>query len=56
MAAAPRSAVPRSAVAAIMQDDLAQLEKLRKQAAELATIRDLAEDERELFGRLASHS
>jgi hypothetical protein len=40
-----------------VKDYQAQLEKLRRDAAECAAIRDLAEDEekRELFGRLASH-
>ena len=40
-----------------MKDYLAQVEKLRKDAAECARIRDLAseKDKRELFGRLASH-
>ena len=40
-----------------MQDMLAQLEKLRSEAAECALIRDLATDpkKRELFDRLAAH-
>jgi hypothetical protein len=40
-----------------MQDMLAQLEKLRRDAAECAVIRDLATDpqKRELFDRLAAH-
>jgi hypothetical protein len=40
-----------------MQDMLAQLEKLRVQAAECAMIRDLATDraKRELFAKLAEH-
>lgn len=40
-----------------MQDYLIHLEKLRKDAAECALVRDLATDpaKRELFGRLASH-
>src|SRR5438445_12641757 len=40
-----------------MQDYLAQVEKLRKDAAECALIRDLATDQAklELFDRLASH-
>ena len=40
-----------------MKDYLAQLEKLRKDAAECALIRDLATDraKREMFERLASH-
>lgn len=40
-----------------MQDMLAQLEKLRSDAAECALIRDLATDpkKRELFDRLATH-
>jgi hypothetical protein len=40
-----------------MKDYLAQVEKLRKDAAECARIRDLAteKDKRELFDRLASH-
>jgi hypothetical protein len=40
-----------------MQDMLAQLEKLRSDAAECALIRDLATDpkKRELFDRLAAH-
>lgn len=40
-----------------MQDMLAQLEKLRTDAAECALIRDLATDpaKRALFDRLASH-
>jgi hypothetical protein len=40
-----------------MQDLLAQLEKLRSDAAECALIRDLATDpkKRELFDRLAAH-
>ena len=40
-----------------MMDYLAQVEKLRKDAAECALIRDLAtdKDKRELFDRLASH-
>jgi hypothetical protein len=40
-----------------MKDYLAQVEKLRKDAAECALIRDLATDKakREMFDRLASH-
>lgn len=40
-----------------MKDYLAQIEKLRKDAAECALIRDLATDQakRELFDRLTSH-
>ena len=40
-----------------MQDYLAQIEKLRKDAAECALIRDLATDKakREMFDRLVSH-
>ena len=40
-----------------MQDMLAQLEKLRSDAAECELIRDLATDpkKRELFDRLAAH-
>jgi hypothetical protein len=40
-----------------MQDYLAQVEKLRKDAAECALIRDLATDvaKREMFDRLAVH-
>ena len=40
-----------------MQDMLAQLEKLRRDAAECELIRDLATDpkKRELFDRLAAH-
>ncbi len=40
-----------------MQDYQAQIEKLRKDAAECALIRDLTTDKakREVFGRLASH-
>jgi hypothetical protein len=40
-----------------MNDYQAQLEKLRRDAAECALIRDLAtdKDKRELFERLASH-
>ena len=40
-----------------MQDYLAQVEKLRKDAAECALIRDLTtdKDKRELFDRLRSH-
>jgi len=40
-----------------MQDYLAQIEKLRKDAAECALIRDLATDQakRELFDRLHGH-
>jgi hypothetical protein len=40
-----------------MKDYLAQVEKLRKDAAECALIRDLATDQakRDLFNRLASH-
>jgi hypothetical protein len=42
---------------AAMKDMQAQLEKLRKDAAECALIRDLATDpkKRELFARLAEH-
>jgi hypothetical protein len=41
-----------------MKDYLAQVEKLRKDAAECALIRDLATDKakREMFDRLASHA
>jgi hypothetical protein len=40
-----------------MQDYLAQIEKLRREAAECALIRDLATDKakRDMFDRLASH-
>ena len=40
-----------------MQHYLAQVEKLRKDAAECAVVRDQAtdQDKRELFDRLASH-
>ena len=40
-----------------MKDYFAQIEKLRKDAAECALIRDLATDKakRELFDRLAGH-
>ena len=40
-----------------MKDYLAQVEKLRKDAAECALIRDLATDKakREMFDRLSSH-
>jgi hypothetical protein len=40
-----------------MQDMLAQLEKLRREASECELIRDLATDpkKRELFDRLAAH-
>jgi hypothetical protein len=40
-----------------MKDYLAQIEKLRREAAECALIRDLATDKakREVFDRLASH-
>lgn len=40
-----------------MKDYLEQVEKLRKDAAECALIRDLATDatKREMFDRLASH-
>ena len=40
-----------------MQDHLAHAEKLRKEAAECALIRDLATNKpkREMFDRLASH-
>jgi hypothetical protein len=40
-----------------MKDYLAQVEKLRRDAAECALIRDLATDKakREMFDRLASH-
>jgi hypothetical protein len=40
-----------------MQDYLAQVEKLRKDAAECALVRDLATDQakRDLFDRLAAH-
>jgi hypothetical protein len=40
-----------------MKDYLAQVEKLRKDAAECALIRDLATDKakREVFDRLANH-
>ncbi|UWU65625.1 hypothetical protein ACNJYD_18825 [Bradyrhizobium sp. DASA03005] len=40
-----------------MKDYLAQIEKLRKDAAECALIRDLATDpaKREVFDRLARH-
>jgi len=42
---------------AAMKDYLAQAEKLRKDAAECALIRDLATDKakREMFDRLVSH-
>jgi hypothetical protein len=44
-------------LAAAMQDYLAQIEKLRREAAECAIIRDLAIDKakRDMFDRLASH-
>ena len=40
-----------------MKDYLAQVEKLRKDAAECAVVRDQAtdQDKRELFDRLTSH-
>jgi hypothetical protein len=40
-----------------MKDFQAQIEKLRKDAAECASIRDLAtdKDKREMFDRLANH-
>ncbi|MDN4984664.1 hypothetical protein QY049_15785 [Bradyrhizobium sp. WYCCWR 13022] len=40
-----------------MQDYLAQIEKLRKDAAEAALIRDLATDtkKRQVFDRIANH-
>jgi len=40
-----------------MKDDQAYLEKLRKDAAECALVRDLATDKakREMFDRLARH-
>jgi hypothetical protein len=40
-----------------MQDYLSHLEKLRKEAADCALIRDLATDKakREMFDRLAAH-
>jgi hypothetical protein len=40
-----------------MQDYLAQIEKLRREAAECALIRDLTTDhaKRDLFDRLAAH-
>jgi hypothetical protein len=40
-----------------MKDYLAQVEKLRKDAAECAMIRDLAtdKDKRDMFDRIASH-
>ena len=40
-----------------MKDYLAQIEKLRRDAAECALIRDLATDKakREMFDRLANH-
>ncbi|MGY3607701.1 MULTISPECIES: hypothetical protein [unclassified Bradyrhizobium] len=40
-----------------MKDYLAQIEKLRREAAECALIRDLATDKakRDVFDRLASH-
>lgn len=43
--------------AALMKDYQAQIEKLRKDAAECALIRDLATDtaKREIFDRLAKH-
>jgi len=43
--------------AASMKDYQAQIEKLRKDAAECARIRDLATDDakREMFDRIASH-
>jgi len=42
---------------AVMKDYQAQLEKLRRDAAECAMIRDIATDKakRELFDRLSSH-
>ena len=42
---------------AVMKDYQAQLDKLRRDAAECALIRDLATDKakRELFDRLSSH-
>jgi hypothetical protein len=47
----------RQSGVAAMKDMQAQLEKLRKDAAECALIRDLATDpkKRELFTRLADH-
>jgi hypothetical protein len=49
--------VAGTSTATPMNDYLAQVEKLRKDAAECALIRDLATDKgkREMFDRLASH-
>jgi ribosomal protein S7 len=49
--------VARTSAAAPMKDYLAQIEKLRRDAAECALIRDLATDKakREMFDRLANH-
>jgi hypothetical protein len=49
--------VAGTSAATPMKDYLAQVEKLRKDAAECALIRDLATDKakREMFDRLASH-
>ena len=49
--------VARTSTAAPMKDYLAQIEKLRRDAAECAPIRDLATDKakREMFDRLANH-
>jgi ribosomal protein S7 len=49
--------VARTSTAAPMKDYLAQIEKLRRDAAECALIRDLATDKakREMFDRLANH-
>jgi hypothetical protein len=47
----------RTSAATPMKDYQAQVEKLRRDAAECALIRDLATDKanREMFDRLASH-
>ena len=49
--------VARTSAAPQMKDYQAQIEKLRKDAAECALIRDLATDKakREVFDRLADH-
>jgi hypothetical protein len=49
--------VARTSAPAPMKDYLAQIEKLRRDAAECALIRDLATDKakREMFDRLANH-
>jgi len=49
--------VARTSAAPAMKDYQAQIEKLRKDAAECALIRDLATDKakREVFDRLANH-